>query len=219
MAQRRNAFVAVRGPQAKLDNDLVALAQDRSISDPPLLRYGLMFDQAVLERIAAKYSLSLNDTGTVLDDGERDHRLCEAVKRHLQRTCNFPLHLATPFSERRDRCIIALDDTRQLRFTKRSSWAKLEKPVLKTLKKQLGLGHNTKAKWWWDSWYGDSCVSSLPPTFRRLICSDSYICPLPKYNPPQIGLPTGMLGSGNSPLTAADFLDYFEEMPTPCMTS
>ena len=158
VAQRFDAFLALRGPQAQLDPDLLTLAKDPRISDPPLLHYGLVFDCAVIDRLVRHRNLPLANETPIVDDEERRFYVRKAFMAWLEKECRFPLNMAVPLTNKTGRCIIALDDTRMLRFTKRAAWPRMTRPVLKQLKHYLGLGPNTKAKWWWNDWYDDSCV-------------------------------------------------------------
>ena len=154
MWQRRDAFVAVRGPQTKLDPALVALRNDPSCRDPPMLHYGVVFDRDVLKSYATREDIQISDVEATLDAKTQEMLLQRAVRDRLESKCKFALQFTIPFAQDDDRCLLALDDTRQLRHTKSKWWNQRAESVIQILKRELQLKSTVKAKWWWNFRYG-----------------------------------------------------------------
>ena len=77
--QRRDAYIAVRKPQFKLDPQIAKLASDRDSLEPPLLHYGLVVDRNALEECAHRRHL-VPGHAEIADDTMRGYLLGETVK-------------------------------------------------------------------------------------------------------------------------------------------
>ena len=66
--------------------------------------------------------------------------------------CKFPIRTSYALAkdDNLNLCVVVLDDTRWLRSTTYGGWSKRVAPVLKVLRRELGLRSNARAKWWWD---------------------------------------------------------------------
>ena len=145
----------------KLDPALVSLTTEHKVIDPPILHYGFVIDRAELNELVIRRDLPLGDGEPIANDEEREVYSRLAAKKFLSRLCHHDLRITAPFSDTHNQYIIALDDTRRLRFTKSRSWKEDIRPVLKALRDELRLSSHTRAKWWWNARYGDSCVAYI----------------------------------------------------------
>ena len=76
--------------------------------------------------------------------------MLDAVTDYLEKKCKFLLHMTHVLAKDKDLCIVALDDTQQLRSMAYKTWEKGIVRILKIIRRELCIRSDARAKWWWD---------------------------------------------------------------------
>ena len=161
VTQRRDAYLAVRAPQLRLDRKLLPLLEHYD-PDAPFLYYGLLVPHTELNRFVARHNIVLGNGQPITEDKTRDMLTHSAVSKYLQHKISLDLRIRMPFSAQDDVYVIALDDTQCLSsHILGEPWARKAQRTFRKVRKELNIPRSQKPMWHWSWSCGDRCVTSL----------------------------------------------------------